>query len=202
MISRQVNRMLIATSRAVRSSSTSRYRATVYTSLRYKTYLVGVDGSDYGYAALRSVSRIANKGDKIVSMYIPTSIAVIMEKSTSATLYLSDNQLDVMRSDLLEAQQKNNQAIENKCKEIVKDLAPPHINTYCKICDEAFSPRDELIKACYETHADVLAVGSKGLSHSVTEKITDVMKKVGGLADFAVHHAPCDVLVVKKEHEY
>ena len=59
-----------------------------------------------------------------------------------------------------------------------------------------------MIKQCYETKADVLCIGSKGLSHSLREKVTDTMMKVGGLADFAVHQAPCDVLVVKLDHEY
>ena len=120
----------------------------------------------------------------------------------SATFRLSDNQIDAMKNDLLEAQKKNNEEIEEKCTEIIKKDGPEHINAYCKIGEETFVPRDDLIKACYEKKADVLCVGSKGLSHSLAEKVTDTMRKVGGLADFAVHHAPCDVLVIKSDHEY
>ena len=115
---------------------------------------------------------------------------------------LSDGQIDTMKSDLLEAQQKNNQEIEAKCNKIIDEYATPHINAYCKIGKESFVPRDDLIKACYEKKADILCVGSKGLSHSVAEKVSDTLRKTGGLADFAVHHAPCDVLVIKCKHEY
>eukprot|EP00486_Rosalina_sp_Unknown_P001232 CAMPEP_0201565310 /NCGR_PEP_ID=MMETSP0190_2-20130828/4339_1 /ASSEMBLY_ACC=CAM_ASM_000263 /TAXON_ID=37353 /ORGANISM="Rosalina sp." /LENGTH=107 /DNA_ID=CAMNT_0047982653 /DNA_START=422 /DNA_END=745 /DNA_ORIENTATION=+ len=107
-----------------------------------------------------------------------------------------------MKSDLQVAQQKNNEEIEEKCEEIIKKWAPEHINAYAKIGKESFVPRDDLIKACYEKKADVLCVGSKGLSHSIAEKVSDTIRKTGGLADFAVHHAPCDVLVIKSEHEY
>lgn len=120
----------------------------------------------------------------------------------SATFRLSDNQIDAMKSDLAEAQTKNNAEIEKKCEQIIKDYGPEHINAYCKIGKESFVPRDDLIRACYEKKADVLVVGSKGLSHSVAEKVTDTIRKTGGLADFAVHHAPCDVMVIKSEHEY
>jgi len=177
------------------------YRASaIYTSQRYKTYLVGVDGSEYGYNALRTTCKGANKCDKIVAMYFPTSIALYMERC--ATFRLSDNQIDAMKSDLMEAQTKNNEEIEAKCEQIIKEYAPPHMNAYCKIGKESFVPRDDLIKACYEKKADILCVGSKGLSHSVAEKVTDTLRKTGGLADFAVHHAPCDVMVIKSEHEY
>eukprot|EP00485_Elphidium_margaritaceum_P003360 CAMPEP_0202694346 /NCGR_PEP_ID=MMETSP1385-20130828/8225_1 /ASSEMBLY_ACC=CAM_ASM_000861 /TAXON_ID=933848 /ORGANISM="Elphidium margaritaceum" /LENGTH=141 /DNA_ID=CAMNT_0049350167 /DNA_START=267 /DNA_END=692 /DNA_ORIENTATION=+ len=141
-------------------------------------------------------------------MYFPLSIAIMMERS--AAFRLSDRQVDVMKTDLLQAQQKNNQRIEAKCDEIMKEcVASPNIITYCKIGEESFIPRDELLKACYETHADLLVVGAKGLPHgfeeTITEKITDGMKKITGLSDlsdFVVHNAPCDVMIVKKEHEY
>ena len=46
------------------------------TSIRRKTYLVGVDGSHHGYEALKSVAKTAEQTDKIISMYFPTNIAV------------------------------------------------------------------------------------------------------------------------------
>ena len=115
---------------------------------------------------------------------------------------LLDSQIDAMKTELQEAQAKNNEAIEARCEEMIKEYAPPHINGYCKIGKESMSPRDDLIKACYEKKADVLCVGSKGLSHSFIEGVTDTLCKTAGLAHFAVRHAPCDVRVIKSEHEY
>eukprot|EP00485_Elphidium_margaritaceum_P008665 CAMPEP_0202708076 /NCGR_PEP_ID=MMETSP1385-20130828/20334_1 /ASSEMBLY_ACC=CAM_ASM_000861 /TAXON_ID=933848 /ORGANISM="Elphidium margaritaceum" /LENGTH=198 /DNA_ID=CAMNT_0049366963 /DNA_START=81 /DNA_END=677 /DNA_ORIENTATION=+ len=179
------------------------YPATAFLSRRDKTYLVGVDGSEYGYNALRAVSKMADSKDKIISMYFPVSIALVMERY--ATFHLSDDQIGNMERDLFEARTKMNEDIEAKCKQIVMENAPAHINAYCKIYEESFKPREELIKSCYETKADVLVVGEKGLAHGVREKLSqtvDKMRRHGGLVDFAVHHAPCDILIIKKEHEY
>eukprot|EP01084_Bolivina_argentea_P116489 206964_1 len=176
------------------------YPSSVYTSTRYKTYLVGVDGSDYGYTALKAAAAHAHKGDRIISVYFPTSIDLIMERNQ--TFRLSDDQIDTMRVDLLEAQQKNCEEIEAKCDEIIKERALTNITAYCKIMEATYTPRARLIKACYDKKADVLVVGSKGLSHSLKEKVTDTVKKVGGLAHFAVSQCPCDVMIVKSEHEY
>eukprot|EP01083_Nonionella_stella_P003715 10684_1 len=193
-----LSKFSIQTSRLIENKL---YRAScIYSSHRYKTYLVGVDGSDYGYNALKFASKNAKRGDRIISMYIPTSVALFMERTQ--TFRLSDSQIDSMKNDLIEAQEKNCLEIESKCSEIVAANGPEHIVSYCKIGKETFVPRDDLMKACYDTKADILCVGSKGLSHSLKEKVTDTMRKVGGLASFAVTHAPCDVVVIKKDHEY
>ena len=79
-LTRQTSRIVIRASRQATTNQPlyrSFYRAsTIYTSRRYKTILVGVDGSDYGYHALETVCRDCKKTDKIVAMYFPTSIAV------------------------------------------------------------------------------------------------------------------------------
>ena len=50
--------------------------STVYMSRRLKTYLVGVDGSGYGFAALKSVASSANNGDEVICMYFPPNLEV------------------------------------------------------------------------------------------------------------------------------
>lgn len=79
-VSRQSSRIMIQASRDLTRNPQiyqGLYRSgTIYASTRYKTYLVGVDGSEYGYNALRAVCKGANKTDKIVAMYFPTSVAV------------------------------------------------------------------------------------------------------------------------------
>ena len=107
-----------------------------------------------------------------------------------------------MRDDIISAQTAQNKEIESKCNQIIKDNAPENITAYCKIMEPTLSPKEHLIDACYDKKADVLVVGSRGLSHSLTEKVTQSVQRIGAVADYAVHHAPCDVLVIKKPHEY
>ena len=51
-------------------------RSIIYSQIRTKTYLVGVDGSDYGYSALKTASTISTTQDKLISIYFPPNIAV------------------------------------------------------------------------------------------------------------------------------
>eukprot|EP01084_Bolivina_argentea_P087733 158457_1 len=171
-----------------------------YSSKRHKTYLVGVDGSDFGFTALRSIAKSSERTDKIISMYFPTNIALFMEQSEA--MQLSTGQVDTMRDDLVAAQNNHNKEIEEKCDKIVEQYAPKNIVAYCKIGEPTFSPKDELIKSCYNKKADCLVVGAKGISHSLREKVSDSVQRIGNVADFAVHNAPCDVLIIKSEHEY
>ena len=80
LISRHTSRIMISASQQATHNQQLHeglYRIlAIDTSARYKTYLVGVDGSEYGYNALRAVSKDANKCDKIIAIYFPTSIGV------------------------------------------------------------------------------------------------------------------------------
>lgn len=51
-------------------------RIIIYSQSRFKTYLVGVDGSNYGYYALQSASTMSTTQDKLISIYFPPNIAV------------------------------------------------------------------------------------------------------------------------------
>ena len=48
----------------------------MYSQIRLTTYLVGVDGSQYGYGALQTASQICTANDKLISIYFPLNIAV------------------------------------------------------------------------------------------------------------------------------
>ena len=120
----------------------------------------------------------------------------------SVALKTSSGEIEDMTQDLLTLQNENCQLIEEKCNEITKKHAPANCIAYCTIHEPTFSPKEELIKACYDKKADMLVVGAKGISHSIREKVSDVAHRIGNVADFAVRHAPCDVLVIKAPHEY
>ena len=48
----------------------------MYSQIRLTTYLVGVDGSQYGYGALQTASKVCTANDKLISIYFPLNIAV------------------------------------------------------------------------------------------------------------------------------
>lgn len=53
-------------------------------------------------------------------------------------------------------------------------------------------PRDEIVDAVSRIHADLLVLGSRGLG---------ALKRafLGSTGDYCTHHAPCSVLIVKKQ---
>lgn len=55
----------------------------MYMSRRLKTYLVGVDGSGYGFAALKTVCNGANNGDEVICMYFPPNLEVHIALQTN-----------------------------------------------------------------------------------------------------------------------
>lgn len=100
-----------------------------------------------------------------------------------------------------ESQEKFQKEIKEKCGEIVKLYGPEHVDYQAQIGDLSFSPKNDLVEACYDTKADILILGSKGVAHSFREKVSEKLNRVGSVADYCLHHAPCDVLVVKQEHD-
>eukprot|EP01083_Nonionella_stella_P016908 47209_1 len=158
---------------------------------RLRTYLVGLDGSSYGFSALKNVAQIAQANDKIVCMHFPMNIAPIYTPQT-----FDDGTLEVIEFE----NQERNQEIDEKCHEIVKDVGSKAKVVY-ECGSSTFSPGDDLVRACYKTKCDVLCLGSKGVSHGFKEVVSDKMHRVGHVADYCLHYAPCDVMVVKEEHD-
>ena len=61
------------------------------------------------------------------------------------------------------------------------------------------------VNHCYEVKADVVVVGVRGLGHGIVQNLKDSIAHnvlAGSTADYVLHHAPCEVLCVKAEHEY
>lgn len=104
-------------------------------------------------------------------------------------------------NDIKQNNEKRNKDIEEKCKEIIDLYAPSNTSFTMKTGETSINIANDLVKECYATNCDVLCVGSKGVSHSVTETVSDRINRVGHIADYLMHNAPCDVLVVKEEHD-
>eukprot|EP00483_Globobulimina_turgida_P007565 UN07580 len=158
---------------------------------RLKVYLVGIDDSNYGYSALKTVTQHVKENDKIISIHFPRNITVY-------TPTFFDEQT---KQQIVEENNEQSKKIEAKCKEIVQSESLRNVEHEVLIGKATFSPGDDLVKACFGTKCDVLCVGGKGLSHGLKEAMTDRLQRVGHVADYCLHHAPCDVLVVKEEHD-
>eukprot|EP01084_Bolivina_argentea_P031259 57859_1 len=75
-----------------------------YLSKRLRTYLVGVDGSGYGFSALKTVvSSTACSGDEVICMYFPPNIELMMVQPTT---------LQTLSKELYDAQHKHTTEIE------------------------------------------------------------------------------------------
>merc|ERR1712130_660690 len=162
---------------------------------RLKTYLVGVDGSGYGFSALRSTAQSVNNGDEVIAMYFPPNLELMMVQPTT---------IQTISKELYDAQHEHTMEIEAKCKEIMQRFCPKDkdVRFEMHVGEHSFSPKDDLVEECYKTKADVLVLGAKGLAHSLKEKVSDKISRAGAVTDWCVHHAPCDVNIVKVVHEY
>ena len=114
----------------------------------------------------------------------------------SPTFFDADTLRDIKKNN-----DERNKEIEDKCKEIIDLYAPSDLRVDIKTGDASLNISDDLVKACYDTKCDVLCVGSKGVSHGMKETVSDKLQRVGHIADYLMHNAPCDVLVVKEEHD-
>mmetsp|Transcript_37437 Transcript_37437/g.59958 ORF Transcript_37437/g.59958 Transcript_37437/m.59958 type:complete len:202 (+) Transcript_37437:20-625(+) len=172
--------------------------STFYMSQRLLTYLVGVDGSGYGFAALRNTVAAISSGDEIVCMYFPPNLELMMVTPTTVM---------TVSKELYDAQHEQTKHIEDKCKEIVQQYTPKDrdIKFEMHVGEHSFSPKDDLVAEAYKIKADVMVVGAKGLSHSIREKLADKItgrSGAGSVTNWVLHNAPCDVMVVKIPHEY
>ena len=65
------------------NASRQQLPSAMHMSRRLKTYLVGVDGSGYGFSALKTVCNGANNGDEVICMYFPPNLEVQLALRTN-----------------------------------------------------------------------------------------------------------------------
>eukprot|EP01083_Nonionella_stella_P233721 823185_1 len=146
--------------------------SSIYLSNRLKTYLVGVDGSGYGFSALKSTAENAHNGDEIICMYFPPNLELMMVQPTT---------IAVVGKEIYDAQREHTTKIEEQCKQIMQNYGPKDkdLRFEMHIGDHSFSPKDDLIAECYKTKADALVLGEKGIAHSFREKVTEKLSRTG-----------------------
>eukprot|EP00993_Chasmostoma_nieuportense_P005133 NODE_5768_length_613_cov_52.532922_g5604_i0.p1 GENE.NODE_5768_length_613_cov_52.532922_g5604_i0~~NODE_5768_length_613_cov_52.532922_g5604_i0.p1 ORF type:complete len:149 (-),score=34.61 NODE_5768_length_613_cov_52.532922_g5604_i0:105-551(-) len=130
--------------------------------VRGKHLMVGLDGTDFGLAALEFAVHRKRPEDTITALHI--------------------KQAEV-----------SSEMVFEKAKAVAGDV-PVEWKAYAA----SSSPKTCMVKACEEFKVDMLLLGSRGLSHNISEYLNKrLVEGVGSVPDYCVHNAPCDVVVVK-----
>eukprot|EP01135_Chromosphaera_perkinsii_P010068 Nk52_evm4s2010 gene=Nk52_evmTU4s2010 len=91
-------------------------------------------------------------------------------------------------SEVVNKANHKNDALMEKCVELLEKLGVKHIKTFLITGDA----REELVKFCNDVNASCMVIGSRGLG---------AIKRtfLGSVSSHCVHHCKCPVLVVKPE---
>jgi nucleotide-binding universal stress UspA family protein len=144
----------------------------------YQHVLVGTDGSESASDAVRHAGRLAKAFDAkltIVCAYLPDP------DRTART------QADVPAE--LQWQVTDSAAAQERAEE-ARDLARHEGAREVAIYVEAGDPSDVVISTADLRGADVIVVGSKGMTSHKRFLLGSVPNKIS-------HHAPCDVIIVR-----
>ena len=143
----------------------------------YSSIVVGTDGSETAELAVQHAGQLAidhNARLVVVTAYEPNDDALVKE---------SEGVPEDIRWALTDRVQAEEKAVHGRkiaselgLKGIVAQAIPG-------------SPADVLLEAATDFNADVIVVGSKGLTGLPVARI-------GSVASLVSHHAPCDVLIV------
>ncbi|MEY2435872.1 MAG: hypothetical protein QOF97_708 [Acidimicrobiaceae bacterium] len=145
--------------------------------MTYRSVVVGTDGSDTAELAVRHAGKVAADNSArlvIVTAYEPHGDELVTKEAQAP------EDMRWLLTDRVQAE-----AIANRGREIARELGATGIVAQAI----AGSPPDVLLEAAHDFAADVIVVGSKGLTSSVRFVL-------GSVASSVSHHAPCDVLIV------
>jgi len=145
--------------------------------MTYSNIVVGTDGSATAELAVQHAGQLAKDHDArlvVVTAYEPHDDALLKEAGGVP---------DDIQWALTDRAQAEEKAVEGRklaaalgVKGIVAQAIPG-------------SPTDVLLEAANDFNADVIVVGSKGLTGLP-------IARIGSVASLVSHHAPCDVFIV------
>jgi nucleotide-binding universal stress UspA family protein len=145
--------------------------------MTYKNLVVGTDGSATAELAVRHAGQIAvNYGARlvVVTAYEPHGDELV-DKEREAP-----DDIKWALTDRVQAEEK-----ARKGRTIAQEVGAKGVVAQAI----AGSPPDVLLEAAADFGADVIVVGSKGLTGAARFML-------GSVASTVSHHAPCDVLIV------
>jgi nucleotide-binding universal stress UspA family protein len=145
----------------------------------FESILVGTDGSDTAYTALRrAIDLAAGLGARlqIVSAYEPVSDQRLRGKQVDVP---ADMQWMINpRDDVL--------ALLDEAQTEAREAGVEQVETFARQGDAA----DAIVDVAEEQRADLIVVGNKGMTGAKRFLLGSVPNKVS-------HHAPCSVLIVR-----
>lgn len=138
--------------------------------------LIPVDGSKYSSEGLKVAADFAkSKGAEIVIIHVAPFIAG-MDLELSAA----------RREEIMESAKRNGEQVLSKAAGLLKDSG---VNSKTLLAT-APSVAEELIKTAESEKADLIIIGSRGLTGAARFMLGSTASKV-------VRHCPCSVYVVK-----
>jgi nucleotide-binding universal stress UspA family protein len=143
----------------------------------YRTVVVGTDGSETAQLAVRHAGKVAADNEArlvVVTAYEPQGDELVNKEGQAP------EDIRWALTDRVQAEE-----LANKGRAIAKEQGATGIVAQAI----PGSPADVLLEAAQDFDADVIIVGSKGLTSSVRFVL-------GSVASSVSHHAPCDVLIV------
>ena len=142
----------------------------------YRNVVVGTDGSETAQEAVRHAGRLAAQFDArlvIVTAFQPKGDELAKKGD-------APDEIRWMLTDRVQAEEKavngKRLAAEEGAKQVV-------------VQSVAAEPADAILDAAKDVGADLIVVGSKGLT-------SPARFVLGAVANTVSHHAPCDVLIV------
>mmetsp|Transcript_64540 Transcript_64540/g.78939 ORF Transcript_64540/g.78939 Transcript_64540/m.78939 type:complete len:203 (+) Transcript_64540:89-697(+) len=166
---------------------------------KYETFLVGVDGTSYGYLALTKAFKFAKKNDKIIGYHIP------LDSYQFAYEHLLFQPGIPLSSKQQESYDNKRQEFVDKVTIKSKEINDKYnknndINFEMIIGDDSIAVKQDLVDAVDDFKVNTLVLGCKGQTHSLKERIErSVVDILGSVPDYCVHNANCSVIVVKPE---
>jgi len=145
--------------------------------MTYGTVVVGTDGSPTAELAVRHAGKVAADNEArlvVVTAYEPHGDELVAKEAQAP------EDIKWALTDRVQAEE-----LAQKGRAIAKAEGATNIVAQAI----AGSPADVLLEAAHDFGADVIVVGSKGLTSSVHFML-------GSVASSVSHHAPCDVLII------
>jgi nucleotide-binding universal stress UspA family protein len=143
----------------------------------YRNVVVGTDGSESAEGAVRHAAELAQAfGSRL-------TVVTVFQRHPDENTRLQAEVPDDIRWMLTDAAQAEEKAKHGRA--LAKELGLADVKV--RIGDG--DPAEQLIEAAEDTGADLIVVGSKGMTGAKRFLIGSVPNRVS-------HHAPCDVIIV------
>lgn len=151
--------------------------------MTYRVVVVGTDGSETASKAVRHAGAIAaSSGARVV---VVTAFTPDPHRESERTARAPDD-LKWTLTDRAEADQ-----IAESGRALLREAGVNDV----VLRSEAGGPADSILSATKEFDADLIVVGSVGMTSSARFLL-------GSVANDVAHHAPCDVLIVDTDADH